>query len=86
MHKNSKTCCGVGIKLQPLGLRDKWGHSVGRQNSAHCNLVMPVSPLLVGSHRKEGEGEIYRLCVGASGRSRLVWCLSVVEFSLPHVF
>jgi hypothetical protein len=53
IRKNPITCCGVGIKCQPLGLGDKWGHSVGSQNLPHCNLVMPVSPLPVGFHGKE---------------------------------
>ena len=86
MRKNPITCCGVGIKSQPLGLGDILGHLVGSQNSPHCNLVMPVSPLLVGFHGKEGEGEVCHLPKGASGRSRLVWQLGVVEFSLPHGF
>jgi hypothetical protein len=41
---------------------------------------MPVSPLLVGFRGKEGEGEVCRLREAASGRSRLVWLLGVVEF------
>jgi hypothetical protein len=47
---------------------------------------MPVSPLLVGFHQKEGEGEVCCLREGGSGRSRLVWRLGVVEFSIPHGF
>jgi hypothetical protein len=45
--------CGVGIKSEPLVLGEKMGHLVGNKNSPHCNLVMPVSPLLVGFPRKE---------------------------------
>jgi hypothetical protein len=41
---------------------------------------MPISPLLVGFRGKEGEGEVCHLLEGASGRSRLVWRLGVVEF------
>jgi hypothetical protein len=41
---------------------------------------MSVSPLLVGFHGKEGEGEVCRLHKGSSSRSRLVWRLGMVEF------
>ena len=83
MRKNPITCCGVGIKSQSLGL----GDILGEPKLTTLQFIHASFTLLVGFHGKEGEGEVAcRLRQGASSRSRLVWRLGVVEFSLPLGF
>jgi len=63
------------------------GAATGEQDTAVAGVTdAPASAAVVGVgiRGKEGEGEIYRLREGASGRGRLVRLLGVEESCVPH--